>query len=319
MKISHGTRIKSQNIAGINGYGYATLGMLDSLHRLGYHVEQNDATADVEIWFDQPQHWEFSEGPYKIGYHPWESTKLQPGWVDIMNQCDEIWTPSPLIAKWYKEDGISVPIFVYEHGIDHSLKPVRRVVDDKIRFLHIGAEATRKGGWDVMRLFRQAFPNNNDVELTLKMVNSSWSGFDKIGKVRIINRTLGFEQLQNLFYEHHAYVYPSFGEGFGLTPFQAMASGMPTICTEEWAPYKRFFDINLTIDSTLTKTQWPKIHPGYMLRPNFDDVIDNMRFVVDNYEKCSDFAMEQAPKIHEEYDWDRITGQVFRDLEKRIK
>jgi hypothetical protein len=126
MKISFGTRIASDDITGKNGYGYATQCMLASLNRLGYQVSDNDASADVEIWFDQPHHWNFSPGTYKIGYLPWESTKLMPGWAEIMNKCDEIWTPSPLIAKWFKEDGITVPIYVYEHGIDHIWQPVKR-------------------------------------------------------------------------------------------------------------------------------------------------------------------------------------------------
>src|SRR5690606_37888916 len=117
MRISHGTRIKSINAT--NGYGYATTNMIASLERLGYAVNQNDHTADVEIWSDQPHHWNFSPGPYKIGYHPWESTELLPGWAEIMNECDEIWTPSPVIADWYvRYAGIKVPVYVYEHGVD---------------------------------------------------------------------------------------------------------------------------------------------------------------------------------------------------------
>lgn len=320
MRISIGTYLGTDRISGRNGYGYATLRMIESLRRLGYHVEDNDAKADVEIWFSQPQNWKWSDGPYKIGYHPWESTQLLPGWPEIMNGADEIWTPSPLIAGWYKQySGITRPVYVYEHGIDHVWEPRERVVEDRIRFLHVGAEATRKGGWDAMRLFRTAFPERNDVELTLKIINSGWVGLDRIGKTNIINKSYTFEQLQDLFYAHHAYVYPSWGEGFGLTPLQAMATGMPTICTGAWAPYYRFFDERLIIGSEFKKSSWEEIHPGYMFRPKFDDVIDHMRYVADNYESVSDFAMKQTAEIHSEYDWDTITGRVFSDLEKRLK
>lgn len=316
MRISHGTRIKT--IAGINGYGYATLGMLESLDRLGYQVEQNDATADVEIWFDQPQHWKFSKGLYRIGYHPWESTELQEGWVDIMNDTDEIWTPSPLIAEWYIEAGVKVPVFVYEHGIDHVWSPVLRTPGNKTRYLHVGAEATRKGGWDTLRHFRTAFMKNQDVEFTMKMINSSWAGLDRVGKTNIINRTFGFEQLKNLFYEHDIYLYPSWGEGFGLTPLQAMASGMPTICTGAWAPYKQFLDPDLILDSTLSNHRWQEIHPGKMFKPDWDQFVDLMRYSYDNFEKVAERAFATAPKVHEYYDWDRLTSEVFGALEKRL-
>lgn len=319
MKISHGTRIIT-DIAEHNGYGYATKGMLESLERLGYQVSRNDSSADVEIWFDQPHHWNFSKGTYKIGYHPWESTKLKEGWADIMNQCDEIWTPSALIADWYvKYAGIKVPVYVYEHGIEHIWTPKERVVEDKVKFLHVGAEATRKGGWSVVRLFRSAFPNRDDVELNMKMINSNWNQLSSVGKVRYLNKKYTFSQLQDLFYSNHVYVYPSWGEGFGLTPLQAMASGMPTICTAEWAPYKEFLDERLAVGSTLVKSSWEEIHPGYMLRPNFDEIVDMMRFTADNYDDASGFAMSQTEGIHKKYDWDTITAKVFGDLEARLK
>ena len=157
MHISHETRIPWETMNVSNGYGYATDRMIDSLLRLGHTVVPNDATAPVAMFFDQPHHWEWRNNQYKIGYHPWESTQLKDDWVGRMNDCDEVWTPSPLIAKWYAEDGVKKPIYVYEHGVDKVWTPKKRQPTDKIRFLHVGAEASRKGGWETLRLFRRAF------------------------------------------------------------------------------------------------------------------------------------------------------------------
>lgn len=321
MKISFGTRIASlEAINKHNGYGYATDRMLDSLQRLGYQVQPNDASADVEIWFDQPHHWKFSKGPYRIGYHPWESTQLLPGWSEIMNQCDEIWTPSPIIADWYtRYAGVRVPVHVYEHGIDHVWAPVQRKPKDTIRFLHIGAEATRKGGWDTVRLFRRAFPNRTGVELTIKMINSSWNGVPRVGRVEYINKKMSFEELQDLYYDHDVFVYPSYGEGFGLTPFQAIGTGMPTITLPGWAPYARYIDPKLAISHKMVTSPWPQLHPGKIMRPSADDVIDRMRYAVDNYSEISETAFETAHELHDAYDWDTITARVFNDLKTRLK
>lgn len=320
MKLSLGTNLERlDNISGANGYGYATNCMVDSLQRLGYQIEANDASADVEIWFNQPHHWDFSPGTYKIGYHPWESTLLRDGWVDIMNECDEIWTPSPLIAHWYRRfSGITVPIYVYQHGVEHSWEPVRREPEDTIKFLHVGAEAARKGGWDTVAAFRRAFPHRTDVSLTMKMVNSRWLGLPSLGKVRYIDEKYDFPTLQKLFYDHHAYVYPSWGEGFGLTPLQAMATGMPTSTVSAWAPYSEFLDPELSLRSRVMPTRWPKTHPGKMLEPSMDDLIDAMRYIADNYEGASAFAMSQTNDIHKVYDWDTITQETFSALEGRL-
>lgn len=318
MQISLGAKFELENMNVTNGYGYATDRMIDSLQRLGHTIRTNDATAPVEIWFDQPHHWKWRKSQYKIGYHPWESTRLQKGWVDLMNQTDEIWTPSPLIAKWYAEDGVEKPIYVYEHGVDRVWSPQKREVKDKIMFLHVGAEAARKGGWDVMTLFRRAFPTRKDVGLTLKIVNRKWTDIEKVGRINIINRKMSLTELVSMFHSHHVYAYPSWGEGFGLTPLQAMATGMPTITVPDWAPYKRFLDPRLTLSAKLKPSPWQQIHPGKMLRPSFDDLVDRMRWVADNYDDAHQFALSQTGAVQDEYDWDSLTREAFDNLEKRL-
>ena len=184
MRISHGTRINEINDT--NGYGYATDRMISSLNTLGHEILQNDPTAPVQMWFDQPHHWKWDEDKvtysspttfkgthqYRIGYHPWESTKLKDDWVQRMNECDEIWTPSPLIAEWYAEDGVKPPIFVYEHGVDPIWTPKKRKIGDgPIVFLHCGGEAARKRADRTMEAFRRAFADRKDVKLVMKMIS----------------------------------------------------------------------------------------------------------------------------------------------------
>lgn len=317
MKISHGTRIKDWHTN--NGYGYATDRMITSLRRAGYEVTQNDPSADVQIWFDQPQHWKWNKNQYRIGYHPWESTDMREEWKVSMNNTDEIWTPSPHIAQWYKDMGIHRPIYVYEHGIDHDIwTPKKRQTPDILKFLHVGGEALRKGGKTTTEAFRAAFPNKNDVELTLKMNQQGWK-ISKIGKVTILTEVLPLEDLVALYHNHEVFVYPSWGEGFGLNPLQAMATGMPTLVTGAWAPYDWAVRPESNIKADLVDSPWPQFHPGKMWKPRFDDLVDKMRWVYDNFEEASDIAYRNAAGIHLHYDWDALTKEAFGNLERRLK
>lgn len=320
MQISFNSPIDPRNIEGTNGYGYATDRMLSSLENLGHEVSHNDGTAEVGFCFNQPQHWKFYGDQYKIGYHPWESTLLKPGWAELMNQCDEIWTPSPIIAEWYtKYAGVTVPVYVYEHGVDPVWAPVPRRVDDTFNFLHVGAEAARKGAREVMGGFRRAFPKNKgEVQLNMKIISKGWQ-IGSIRNINILNESISLTELVQLYHDNHAYVYPSWGEGFGLTPLQAMATGMPTITVPEWAPYQQFLDPNLTIGSTFSRSMWPQLHPGNMLKPNEDDVIDRMRWVYNNYSEASRFAQGNVKAVTQYYNWDRLTDEAFSALETRLK
>lgn len=300
-----------------NGYGYATDRILDSLTRLGHEVNPNDETAPVEIWFDQPQHWKFRDNQYKIGYHPWESTQLIPGWVDIMNQCDEIWTPSPLIAEWYKKDGVNVPIYVFEHGVDKIWTPTEPP-EGNLRFFHVGGEAARKGGWDAVNAFRFALPHADDVEFTMKLYQSNWN-IAKVGRISILVEKMELPELVEFFQSQHVYVYPSAGEGFGLTPLQAMACGIPTITVPAWAPYKRFLDPNLCLKSKLKASPWPKAHPGKVFKVTQDELRSKLLWVYENYDQAKEFALAQVDQIKAEYDWDLLTQDAFEKLEKRLE
>jgi len=236
-----------------------------------------------------------------------------------MNECDEVWTPSALIAQWYRDVcGITRPVFVYEHGVDPVWEKKPRKVEDKFRFLHVGAEAVRKGGRDVMGAFRAAFPNPTDVELTMKMISPGWS-IGAINGINILNKRMELSELIDVFHSHHAFVYPSYGEGFGLNPLQAIATGMPTATVGFWAPYERFLHPDLNISSTFCKSPWPAFHPGAMVRPSKDDTVDAMRAVYENYEKYHSHAQESVKAVTEYYNWDTLTAKAFGDLENRLK
>lgn len=318
MRISLGTRV--QNYDTTNGYGTATDGMISSLRRLGHEVSPNDPDAEVEIWFEQPHHIKWTNPEqFKISYHPWESTRLQKGWPEVMNTADEVWTPSPLIADWYTSfAGITKPVFVYEHGIDPLWQPVQREVDGKFKLLHVGADAARKGSREAMQAFRHAFPTNQNVELNLKMISSGWN-IGQMPRINFLNQKLSIEQLLQLYHDNHVFVYPSWGEGFGLAPLQAMLTGMPTITVPAWAPYAKFLDESLTVGSHLDRSPWPAIHPGNMLRPHVDDVVAAMRHAYTNYDEVQSTAHERTLEIAEHYSWDRITKETFDALEIRVR
>lgn len=318
MRISFNTPIVPELLNKSNGYGYATDRMLASLKNLGYEVTVNDPTAEVGICFNQPQHWKFYGNQYKIGYHPWESTRLMDGWADIMNKVDEVWTPSHTIAEWYRKfAGITVPVFVYEHGVDDVWTPTVRKNEGKFKFLHVGGEAARKGARDTMGAFLKAFPRNSDVELNMKIISKGWS-IGRINRINIINEKMSLTDLIQMYHDNHVYVYPSYGEGFGLTPLQAMATGMPTITVPGWAPYKEFLDERLSVGSSFTKSPWPKLHPGNMLKPSQDDIVDAMRFAHENYDEVREFATDGIHLLKEYYNWNNLTDEVFKALESRL-
>lgn len=322
MKISYNTIPGNFDIA--TGYGYAGFNMVLALQRLGHEVPYADPNAPVEIYFAPPNFWDWSSTTaHRIGYVPWESTGMPYSWIDHMNKsCDEVWTPSPLVAQWYQDAGCDKEVFVYEHGVPDRWKAKRRINRQGVlRFLHIGEPAPRKGGQMTLDAFRMAFGDRTDVHLTIKAHgNSTVKGPNNAhpdkayNNVSVITSELETHELIDLYHRHHVMLYPSFGEGFGFIPLQALATGMPTICTEAWAPYKRFILPELRLRSHLAESPWPDMHPGKLFHPDFKHLVDLFTYSADNFNNLSARSFAQASQVHHDYNWDRVTQKAFAHI-----
>ena len=182
----------------------------------------------------------------------------------------------------------------------------------------------------VVNAFVELFDNNPNFELVLKCSNLNTTAiFDPINggvkgspgvfypNIKIIESFISVEQLNGLYDLCDVFVYPSWGEGFGFNPLQAMAKGIPTICTSEWAPYKKY--ITGPLDSERVSSHWPQTHPGDMYRPSYDQLIFYMKDVAENYEKYSDLAYKNAFLVHKDYNWEKVTRPAVQRLEEIYK
>lgn len=329
MRISFNTPPSSLNLD--TGYGLGGYGIVTSMQRCGYTVGFVDSGAPVEFAFCMPDNVEWSNpDAYHIQCTPWESTKLMPGWVEKFNACDEVWATSEWVAGIYKAEGVTVPIYVYEHGVGPEWVPRRRRQSPVLKFLHVGEPALRKGGQMALDAFRDAFGDASDVHLTIKAWNkSNLRVFDRQGSIiglphNVYNNVTSIydnfseEGMVNIFLTHHALVYPSMGEGFGLIPLQALATGMPTICTEVWAPYARFLEPQLSLSSTLVDSQWTGMHPGQMYKPSYDDLKAAYIYTKEHYDQLAGAAYRRAFDIRTGYDWDYLTNNVFAHIVERF-
>jgi len=326
------------NLSTMNGFGYAGFNIVRALQELGHTVPYQDPTAPVEFNFCQPQWMNFSsENQYHIGYTPWESTVLPENWVEDFALCDEVWTPSRWVAGIYKKHGVQ-DVQVFPHGISPEWRPKLRN-PGVIQFFHHGEPAPRKGGQLVLDAFRAAFGNRNDVHLTIKShgFNTTRAFKDEPGRelgakgksiegapdkvydnVTVITRDYEETALIELYHTMDVLVYPSWGEGFGLIPWQAISTGMPTICTSAWLHFDELILDELKLYSKLTKSPWQNIHPGKMYKPDADQLIELMKYVVNNIDDLSQRAYDNAKLIHTNHTWQQVTERAFEKVVRKF-
>ena len=311
------------------GYGEASNHIFNSFKKVGIDCSIKDKEANIGISFIQPVAYTFAKDQYKIGYTPWESTELQWGWSTPLNQViDELWTTSPWNADIFSKH-TNKPIFVYEHGVEDVWIPKKREIDPSrpFRFLHVGEPASRKDAQSVVDAFINVFGDNPNVELILKCsrINTTRiydpltghergtpSAFYK--NITIIESEFSPEQMVGLYNLCDVFVYPSWGEGFGFNPLQAMASGIPTICTAGWATYSRY--ITMPLDSVWFNSPWQATHPGLMLKPDYSQLKFFLQDSYANYNKYSELAYKNSFLIHKDYNWDKVSKPAIERLKK---
>lgn len=320
MKISYHT--VKDNLDTTRGYGAAGFQVVTSLQRLGHEVLFDSPDAPVQISFCQPAWQKFHPGQYKISYVPWESTELPEGWVGFMNDCDEVWATSEWVAKVYRDNGVIKPIYVYEHGLDTKWAPIKREYDGgQVRFLHLGEPALRKGGQFAIDAFRQVFGDSDKVHLTMKAYYQHYLRGWKDGEhvvadraydnITLIDEMLHATELRKLYEDSHFLVYPSYGEGFGFIPLQALGTGMPVISTFEWAAYSKY--INLPIHGRWDRSVW-SVHPGNVLYPDFEELKVQYRNAAGDPQLYLDWAYENAPLVHADYNWEKKTADAWQHV-----
>ena len=312
------------------GFGNATRYIAREFNRSGLNFVQgikNNKNNVPNLAFCYPDEFNFLKNQYAIAYMPWESTQVWPNWIDSLKSVDDLWTTS----EWSKknlENQLDRPVFVYEHGIPDFCKPFKRKRKDVIRFLHIGEPAVRKGAQDVVEAFIKLFGNNPKYQLILKCsgVNSTRvynSEGQSIGtppshykNIVVIEDLFTEEMMVALYKQCDVFIYPSYGEGFGFNAAYAIAMGMPTICTAEWAPYKDF--ITIPLNGEYVESPWPKFHPGQMVQPNLKQMEDSMIEITENYDMYLKNCFTNAIGIHEKFNWQHVSAKPIKRLKKII-
>lgn len=312
------------------GYGRAADSILSGFTKNNIKWAVDNPDYDIEIFWGHPPYEFQRSSHYKIGFTAWESTGYKDEWIESIKEADEIWTPASWLSNHWEKD-LGVKTFTYPHGIDKKWKPFRHYKSPAnvkpFTFYHIGEPQFRKNGQLVVDAFSELFGNDPSYRLVMKATSinttriySQPSGSilgspDGIySNIIFINSMLSDEQLVGLHNQVDCLLYPSVGEGFGLHPLEALASGLPVICTSNWAEYEKF--INVPIEGELSPAPWQELHPGDVFNVTKRQVQDAMIDMVENYDKYAKEAFKNSFIIHDEYSWDTVNLKAAKRLEE---
>jgi len=179
-------------------------------------------------------------GP-RYGYWAWELPRAPVGWSKDGLLVDEIWAPSRYTAQAYA--GLPAPVRVVPHplfaGDYRGVIPApRRAAFQALALFDFNSSAARKNPQGAIEAFRRAFGDDPAAELTIKTQNGRLfpdllAGLQALcpPNVRLVDETWPYDRVKSLIAGADVLVSLHRAEGFGLTPAEAMAMGVPVVAT----------------------------------------------------------------------------------------
>lgn len=266
--------------------------------------------AGAMIWHDQPRD-QWLDSPFKknIAIVPFETTRIPRSWVHKLNNFDALFVPCEQNIQMMRDSGVKVPIELIHWGVDSTkYYPVERPEDGIFTFGHMGALSIRKGTDLLVQAFLEAFPTEKDVRLICKSSQPTYRfGVQDRRVVVHLDHWTHEEMLNQFFKQVDCFVFPTRGEGFGLTPLEAMATGIPAIVTGWSGPMEYMtpetgwlLDYKMVPAKDFSEKLY-KEDCGDWAEPSKADLIAKMRYAYEHQDEVK--AKGKAAAEHVKQNW----------------
>jgi glycosyltransferase involved in cell wall biosynthesis len=249
-------------------------------------------------------------------------------------------TPSEWSRQGFVRSGAPTErVSVVPHGVDLQLfRPVspderaaqRRKVGwdaDAFIFLNIGTMTSNKGVEPMLKAFARVARRHPDVRLALKGVDALYASRQFLDeamrplepaekeavtkRILYLGNNLSFADLAGLYQAADAYLSPYLAEGFNLPVLEAMACGLPVICTKGGSTEDFIAEeAVLRIDSRFEKCPGVDGKTRCLVVPNSEHLVALMEKAVEDRAWMERARQAGPPWVAARFTWKAVTDQL---------
>lgn len=335
-----------------DGYGKVEIGLASALHSLGIPLclggpvsEAGHALLpiktisptpqfDTTIVIGKPQAVFDTDGWWQttcVFYGMSETTAPSPKWVKLFNQFYKaVLVTCPGLVEYYQAAGVTIPVFNVNMGIDLVPMPFTnaprlkqwRHPEDRFVALTYSYGDIRKGAHNAIMAFKQVLGDNPHAKLWVKAryEGQLWLDGCEDEQIKVIRDDLSDTQWHDLIRQADVFVFPSYGEGFGLPPREATLCGVPALATQ-WLGMADVHEWGLPIQ---TKGLFPAYFNQYeanadgakFMQPDTDDLTRQLKRV---YEASPEWryvvAMKGRRYLRKNFTWAKTAQAVIEVIQ----
>ena len=220
-----------------------------------------------------------------------------------IDNTDYFVVPSNFSANSLIDCGVErKKIFIIPYGVDVSIfnnNNKKYLMDKKIKFLYVGRIEAVKGVHHLVEVFKNI--NIANIELTLvgAMQGGMGSIFDNLPDNIMYIGPKRHDEMPDLYKEYDVLIAPSLWDGFSLTVFEAMASGLAIIASS-----------NVGAATFLEGNNCGCLYEA----GNKKDLKEKIEWFINNKIKIAEMGTNST-KVVKNYTWDNYNKKIKNFLE----
>lgn len=253
----------------------------------------------------------------------WESTRVERKTVDALNaRARAVIVPCYWTASCMSASGVNIPIYVLPLGIDldvFSYSAAPRHGPFKFgaagRVGPTGHGGERKYVHETVEWFLEAFPDERNVELHVKLFPDCKVDFPADPRIHVIRKYLPTADMVRWYRGIDCFLNNSRGEGWGLHLHQAMAIGRPVIGpvaagSSEFMTRDNSFACDFKLRAPLHSIYKGS---GHWIEPDRAHFISLMRTAFQNREQTAALGRKATESVAR-FTWDAMADRMIQIL-----